>query len=190
MNENNALSSTRKIAFCGVMAALIYAATLLRIPFLGSKVHFANAFCLLAGLLLGPVSGGIAAGMGSAIYDLFAGYDFVGILITFVSKFAMALVCGLIFHGRRKAEPSGKMAPLRTILACIAGALTYVLLYMLKTYIYQRFVYGVPMDAITPVMWSKFVPSIINALFAIIAAPLLFYALKPGLKVLGLTKSH
>ena len=40
------------LALVGVMAALVYVVTMFRFPLLGSKVHFANAMCLLAGLLL------------------------------------------------------------------------------------------------------------------------------------------
>ena len=61
------------LALVGVMAALVYVVTMFRFPLLGSKVHFANAMCLLAGLLLGGGYGGAAAGLGSALYDLLAG---------------------------------------------------------------------------------------------------------------------
>ena len=71
-----------RIVFVGVLAAMVYVVTLFRFPLLGSKVHFANAVCLLAGMLLGPVFGGVAAGLGSAIYDAFAGYDVLNVLIT------------------------------------------------------------------------------------------------------------
>lgn len=37
------------LAFTGVMAAIVYVVTLFRFPLLGSKVHFANAMCLLSG---------------------------------------------------------------------------------------------------------------------------------------------
>ena len=84
------------VIFVGVLAAMVYVVTLFRFQLLGSKVHFANAVCLLGGMLLGPVLGGCAAGLGSALYDMFAGYDFINVLITFVSKFAMAWVCGKI----------------------------------------------------------------------------------------------
>ena len=57
------------LALVGVMAALVYVVTMFRFPLLGSKVHFANAMCLLAGLLLGGGYGGAAAGLGSALYD-------------------------------------------------------------------------------------------------------------------------
>ena len=40
------------LTFVGVMAAMVYVVTLFRFPLLGSKVHFANAVCLLAGMLI------------------------------------------------------------------------------------------------------------------------------------------
>lgn len=96
MANTNRYSTTR-IAFIGVMAAIIVVVTFFRFPLLGSKVHFANAMCLLAGLLLGPVGGGLAAGIGSFLYDiLFGGYDVVQGCITFVSKFSMAWICAML----------------------------------------------------------------------------------------------
>ena len=50
-----------KIVFIGMLAAVVCVVTLYRFPLLGSKVHFANAICLLSGLLMGPVAGGLAA---------------------------------------------------------------------------------------------------------------------------------
>ena len=45
-----------QIVYIGVMAALVCAVTFFRFPLLGSKVHFANAMCLLSGLLMGGVA--------------------------------------------------------------------------------------------------------------------------------------
>lgn len=171
------------ITFMAMMAAMVYVVTLFRFPLLGSKVHFANAVCLLSGILLGPLQGGLAAGIGSALYDAVAGYDLVNVLITLVSKFAMAWVCGLVLHGGRKPHRLE-----RTALACVLGALTYVLLYMLKTFIYQRFVYGFPMDAVWATVVSKLIPSLINAAVAVIAAPLFYHAVLPALRSSGLLK--
>jgi len=85
--------TTHKIVFIALMAALVYVLTLFRFPLLNSKVHFANAMCLLSGLLLGPVGGGLAAGIGSGLYDLVGGYGLDGVIITVVSKFLMAFIC-------------------------------------------------------------------------------------------------
>ena len=167
------------IVFVGVLAAMVYVVTLFRFPLLGSKVHFANAVCLLGGMLLGPVQGGLAAGLGSALYDAFNGYDLLNVLITFASKFAMAFVCGVIMDkdGARKNKLD------RTVIAAAAGALTYVALYMLKTGIY---------GAIAGNIWapivSKFPASIINAGVAIVAAPIFYRAVLPALKAGGILR--
>ena len=170
------------ITFIAMMAAMVYVVTLFRFPLLGSKVHFANAVCLLSGILLGPLQGGLAAGIGSALYDSVAGYDLVNVLITFVSKFAMAWVCGQML----KADDGRQHRIDRTALACVCGALTYVALYMLKTFVFQKFVYGFPMDAVWATMVSKLIPSLINAAAAIVAAPLFFHAVLPALRASGL----
>ena len=171
--------SIQKIIYIGVMAAIVCVITFFRFPLLGSKVHFANAMCLLSGLLLGGVPGGIAAGLGSFLYDaLFGGYDLIQCLITFVSKFAMAYVCAKIANV--KIDRAAKHA--RIVVASVIGALSYVALYMLKTFIYQKFVYGFPMDAVGATMLSKLPASLINAVVAMIAAPIFYGAVRPALK--------
>ena len=170
--------STYQIVFVAVMAAIVCVVTFFRFPFLGSKVHFANAMCLLSGMLFGPVLGGLAAGFGSMLYDaLFGGYDLINCLITFVSKFLMAAICAWIAFGG-KEDGKGKHA--RLVVGSVIGALSYVALYMLKTYIFQRFVNGYPLDAVVVTMGSKLPASLINAVFAMIVAPILYAAIAPA----------
>ena len=170
-----------RLTVMAVLAAMVYVLTLFRFPLGGSKVHFANAMCLLSGLLLGPVGGGVAAGLGSALYDALAGgYDLVNVLITFVSKFAMGWICGLIVLRRETRERF-----LRCVLACLAGALTYVFLYLLKTWVFQRLVYGYPPEATWATVLSKAPASLINAAVAVVAAPLFHRAVLPALKSSG-----
>lgn len=183
MEKKNGVS-TYKIVFTAVMAAIVCVITLFRFPLLGSKVHFANAMCLLSGLLFGPLFGGLAAGLGSALYDgLLGGYDIVNCLITFVSKFLMAFICAEIARGGKKAAPSGKT---RTVVGCVVGALSYVALYMLKTFIFQKFVHGNPMDGVLLAMAGKLPASMINAVVAMIVAPILYAALYKALNRGGL----
>ena len=63
--------STKQIALIGVLSALVFAATYLHIDIptaLGkTMIHFGNVVCLLGGLLFGPVTGGLSAGIGSAL---------------------------------------------------------------------------------------------------------------------------
>ena len=77
---------------------------------------------------------------------------------------------------------------LQTVLACLGGALTYVALYMAKTFIERKFVYGLALDAVFVVMGSKLPASLINACFATIAAPVLHAAVAPVLKKAGFIK--
>ena len=183
MQDKNSSNTLTRVVFSAVMAAIICVVTIFRIPLGQSKVHFANAMCLLSGLLLGPVWGGAAAGLGSALYDvMLGGYDFINALITFVSKFAMAWVCGMIAN----ADAQHRDRVDRTALASVCGALTYVALYMLKTFIYQKFVYAYPMDAVWATMVSKLIPSLINAGVAVVAAPLFYHAVLPALRSTGI----
>lgn len=174
--------NTYTLAFMGVMIAIIYVVTMFRFPFLGSQVHFANSMCLLSGLLFGPYYGALAAGLGSAIYDVFNGYGFIEAIITFINKGAMACVCALIaWHGMCRGENFA-----RNCIGGIVGALTYVCLYMFKTFIFQAFVYAFPMDAVWATMLSKLIPSLINAVFAMAVTPVLMRAIHPVLKASGM----
>ena len=177
--------SITKVVFIAMLAAVVCVVTLYRFPLLGSKVHFANAICLLSGLLMGPFAGGLAAGLGFAMYDaLLGGYGAVECLVTFVSKFAMAWVCAKIaFSGKREAKSHGW-----NIAACVIGALTYVALYMLKTFVFQKFVYGYPAETVWATMLSKLPGSLINAVVAMIAAPVIYAAVSRALDHAGLLK--
>ena len=179
-----------RIVFTGVMAAIICVITTFRIPLGQSKVHFANSLCLLAGLLLGPVWGGTAVGLGSAIYDvLLGGYTYEAV-ITFISKFAMAWVTGILYQKwvLSKGEKSWKENLLPLIVSCVLGALTYVALYMLKTWLFKMYVEPVPVDTIPGIMVAKLIPSLINAAFAVVTAPIFYHAVKPALKSGGILK--
>ena len=167
-----------RIVFGAVLAAMVFVVTMFRFPLLGSKVHFANAVCLLSGLLLGPVWGGFAAGMGSMLYDLFLYNEgIINLLITFVSKFAMAWVAAMLF----RAFGEKRRRPVNLVIVCAAGALTYVALYMVKSAIYGA-IAGNAWAAVA----SKFPASIINAAVATIAAPIFYGAVLPALKSAGI----
>ena len=175
MQKKKAGNSRKQIyllTLMAAMAAIIYVVTLFRFPLLGSKVHFAGAMCLVSGMLLGPVPGGLAAGLGSALYDALAGgYDLINTLITFVSKFTMGWVCGWLFRSVHKEDQRLGEHTAWAFACAAAGALTYVALYMLKTWVFQRYVYAYPLDTAWATLLSKLPASLINALTGTIAAP-------------------
>ena len=177
--------TTLRTCFLGLMAAMIFVLNYLRIPFMGTQLHMTNALCVLSGLLFGPGAGFLAAGLGSGLYDIVAGWG-AECVITFINKGAIALVAGLIAH-RAAHKPSltrGDRA--RVIAASVLGALTYVALYMLKTFVFGLTVNGMTMDGVTASMLSKLPGSLINAVFSFIVAPVLLGALRPALHSAGL----
>lgn len=182
--KTSAKTNTYKIVFLGLMAAIVFVITELRFPLGESQVHFANGMCLLSGMMFGGVPGGIAAGFGSALYDALSGrYDILDIIVTFVSKFLMAYAAGAIYFLKRP-----KVSMTRSIIASVAGALLYVALYMLKTLVFGLTIDGLQFDAVTVKMLAKLPASLINAIAAMISAPILNEALQPSLRKLGILK--
>ena len=92
----------------------------------------------------------------------------------------MAWVCAKV-AGREKGH--GSLG--RDYLASLLGALTYIALYMLKTFIYKSYVTPVPADTLGAVMVSKLVPSLINGGVAVLVTPLLMQAMLPALRRAG-----
>ena len=183
-SRTRGMNQTYLLTCYGLMTALAFVANYIRFPFLGSQITISNSICVLCGMILGPWAGFVTAGIGNFLYDLIAGYGIEG-LITLVSKGAIALVAGLICHRILvKRELNAKE---RAILffGSAAAALTYVVLYMLKTFIMGLTVKGLSMDATIVSMGSKLPASLINAVFATIAAPLLMNALHIPLHKLG-----
>ncbi len=84
---------TRRIVFAAMFAALVCVATMIiKIPSpLKGYINLGDCMVLAAGFLLPPVYGFAAAGLGSALADLFAGYATYAVA-TFIIKGLMALV--------------------------------------------------------------------------------------------------
>ena len=175
--------------YTALMAAVCFVLTLIYVPLGESRVHFGNAGSLLSGLILGPWLGGLASGIGAFLFDLTHGYGIVEALITFASKFLMAMAAGLVAGSyRREGNLLDKSGNLRMVLGCVVGGLTYICLYMLKTYIKQRFVAGVPLDGTWAVMLAKLPATAINNGFAAVVSPILYTALRPALNAIGVLK--
>ena len=82
-----------------LFAALACVATMsIRIPTPGTSgyIHPGDAIVILAGIILGPAYGFLAAGIGSCLADLLGGY-FVYVPITFAIKGLVALFAALAY---------------------------------------------------------------------------------------------
>ena len=181
----NDRNKTFRICFIGLMAAIVFVVNYLRIPFMGTQLHMTNALCVLCGLLFGPGAGFLAAGLGSGLYDIVAGWG-AECIITFINKGVIALVAGLIAYKATRKGVTTSADHVRIIVGSVLGALAYVALYMLKTFIFGQLVDGLTFDAVIAKMLTKLPGSLMNAVFAFIVAPILLGALKPALKKAGL----
>lgn len=175
-----------RIVIIGLMAAMVFVCTMflgIRIPTPTgtTQLKTANAICLLTGLLFGGWTGGLAAGIGSALFDLTYPEWAAGAWLTFIFFFAMGAICGGIAHaggvaGKNKA---------RNWVAAICGAVGYWLLYIGKSIVVLCLggsVFSAAFIATVP----KMLTGGINAVFAIVVSNLLAALLRPKLESAGI----
>lgn len=180
--------TAKRMALIGVLSALVFAATYIRIDIptaLGkTMIHLGNVVCLLGGLLFGPLTGGLSAGIGSALFDLFDPAYAPEAWITFINKFAMGFVAGLVYKALSKN--GGARDKINTIIGGVSGAVTYVALYVAKTIIMQYFVYKGVWETVVMVAIQKGTVSLVNALIAVSVSAILAMSLRPTLRRAGL----
>ena len=130
--ENN---KTKKIVIASLLAALCCVATMIiKIPSpLKGYLNLGDCIVLLSGFMLSSVYGFLAAGLGSALADIFSGYV-VYAPATFIIKGIMALIafCGFkLLHKKVGATPS-------RIISGIVAELVMVMGY----FVFEGFMYG------------------------------------------------
>ena len=174
--------TTKKIVITALLAALTVAGSAIRVTLPLSiagttAFHLGNIMCVLSGLMLGPWFGGFASGLGSAIYDMMNPAYIEECWITFLTKGALALVAGLIAWSGKNKWGYGK-----AILAAACGAVTYAVLYLVKSYFYNGlFIRGLTAEAAMVTVIGKIPATIFNAAVAIIFAPILGIAIRTAL---------
>ena len=181
--------TTKKIVLTALLAALTvagsYARITLPLDIAGTtSFHLGNILCALSGILLGPFYGGLAAGLGSAIYDMLNPLYISECWITFITKGAYGLVAGLIAWRVKKGwTASIRFSYLWALLATVGGALTYAALYLAKSYFYSGLlIHGLTPDAALLTVIGKLPATTFNAAVAIIGAPLLAMAVEKALE--------
>lgn len=181
--QKKTLFTTKKVVLTALMAALTVAGSYFRIvlpiDIAGTTAfHLGNIMCALSGILLGPWLGGLAAGLGSAIFDMLNPLYISEAWITFLFKGAYGLVAGLVICCGKKQWGYG-----RAILSACAGAVVYAALYLLKSYFYNGLLlHGLTPDAAWLTIMSKLPATTFNAAVAIIFAPVLAVAIRTALK--------
>lgn len=128
-------TKTKKIAMAALIAALACIATMLiKIPSpLKGYINLGDGVVLLAGWILSPIYGFLAAGLGTALADVFSGYAIYA-PATFIIKGLMALIA---FYGFKFLNNKLGELPSRIISGIVAE-----ILMILGYYIFEGFLYG------------------------------------------------
>ena len=186
--EKKQTISTKRTVVAALMAALTVAGSAMRITLPldiagTTSFHLGNIMCALSGILLGPGLGALAAGMGSAIYDMMNPLYISEAWITFLTKAAYGLAAGAVAWQGKKHWGYG-----RAVFASFTGALTYGALYLAKSYYYSGILLkGLTHEAAMLSVIGKLPATIFNAAVAVIFAPILAMAIKKALEQNHLT---
>ena len=174
-------STVVNLALTGLMGALVYVATMffkVEIPVGTDRtmIGFANVFCVLSGLILGPVYGGLAAGVGSFLFDLTGGW-FSSAGVTLITKGLMAVICGLIAWSGKQEKASIS----RLIVAAVSGSLGYCVMYLGYSF-FKLMVAGSAPEAAAIAMMTKAGATLVNAVVADVIAIPLFLTIRTALQ--------
>ncbi len=201
-NSNQSVSSNaasgssdlavRKLVFAGVFAALTYIVFTflsIRIPTPGGgqvSVHLGNAFVVLGALLLGSLYGGIGGAIGLTAADLFDPVYIVEAPITFVIKFLIGLIVGIIAHKVwhvTEQQDTGKV--LRGVItATVAGLAFNAVFDPLLRYFYKILILGKPAAEVSFAI--NLAVTLVNSVVSAVIVVILYMALREPLKRAGL----
>ncbi|MBM6969138.1 ECF transporter S component [Pseudoramibacter alactolyticus] len=190
MNEHH--QQLLKITFTGLTAALAYVAfTFLQIKIpVGAgdqtSIHLGNAVVVLAAQLIGGVWGGLGGAVGMTVGDLFDPIYILSAPITFILKFLLGLITGLVAHkiGRINTIREPKRYFKWALFSAIAGLLFNVIVDPLLRYYYKILILGKPAAALS--LSLNLFSAAVNAIVSVVTATALYMALRPALARAGL----
>lgn len=179
----------RVLAMAALFAALCYIGfSYLRIDIpVGTEktaFHMGNVFCVLAALLIGGFWGGMAGAFGMTFADLTSAYV-TSAPKTFLLKLGIGLITGLVahtvFHLSQERERKVPLS-VAAVLSCTAGMGFNMIFDPVVGYFYKTYVLGVPQEAAAIWISMSAVTTAVNAVVAVIAASVLYLALRPALR--------
>ncbi len=129
----------KKLAFASVFSALCFVATMLVvIPLPNGYFNAGDVFVLLAGWCLGPLYGGIAAAVGSALADICSGFALYA-PATFLIKGGVAIIAYYAWSLCKKLVKSERLDGICRLFALVLAESVMVFGYFL----FESVLYGV-----------------------------------------------
>ena len=150
---------TRSIAAMAIMSALTTVVTMFALPFAptGGFFNLGDAIVMTTALIFGPIIGGVAGGLGSALADLLLGYSAFA-PFTLIIKGLEGFIIGTIAGG------PGKASWVKLAIAWIVGGVIIVGGY----WVAEAFIMGLGVTAAN----SEIIINIPQAIGSIIGIPI------------------
>lgn len=181
-----------KIALTGLMAALSYVAFTflqIKVPLPGgdaTSFHLGNTICVLGALLAGSFYGGMGGAIGMTIGDLLDPVYITSAPKTFILKFAIGAIAGVVAHriGKINRQTDPKKIFQWTVLSAVCGLGFNVIFDPIFGYYYKLYIIGKP--AAELVLKWNFITTGTNAVLSVIAVTVIYMAVRPVLKKSGM----
>ena len=162
-------SKIRKLVLAALMAALCTIMTMvIQVPSpMQGYVNLGDCAVLMSAWVLGPLYGGAAAGIGSALADLLSGYAHY-VPGTFAIKLVMAVAAALIFRAATKKGLSASSV----LLGQIAGGVVAEVIMVLGYFAYASLWLGKRLAAAASIPGN-----IVQGVFGLVAATVVYTVL-------------
>lgn len=156
MKTNNNLIKLVTAALMAAMTCVVTMMLPIKIPY--GYIHPGDGFVLLSGIVLGPIYGGLAAGVGSMMADLLGGFPQYAIA-TFIIKLLAAMVGAYSYRHIRKRS---------VVVAGLLGGIAVTAGY----FIFESFLYKSIEAALVPIPFNL-IQNLMGILISSILLPLL-----------------
>ncbi|SEI99492.1 Uncharacterized membrane protein [Lachnospiraceae bacterium A10] len=182
----------KKLVFTGLFTAMVFISTYaikIQTPTMG-YIHPGDGMVLLAGVLLGPLYGGFAAGFGSMLSDLIGGYMFY-VPATFLIKAFTAIIAYAVFHQAQKQLK--KIAKIQDYIGVVFAGVIAELFMVIGYFVFEIFLLafttGTGLDtaslaAGTAASLAGVPFNLVQGLFGVLVSSALFPIIQPAYRKL------
>ena len=153
-----------------------------------TSLHLGNLVPVLGALLFGGVYGGLGGAIGMGIGDLFYPQYVIYVPRTVILKFCIGVITGLVAHKvfKIKTIPAGKKRTVATVVSSLCGLAFNAIVEPIIKYFYSIVILGQAAAEVT-ISWN-IAACVINGIVSLIAATILYLALRPKMEKAKLLK--
>lgn len=187
MKKDNQVAKICATALLGALCYVGFMFLKINIPTPGgtTAIHFGNAFCVLAALLIGGLPGGLAGAIGMGLADVMDPIYIQSAPKTIILKLCIGLIVGLVAHryAHIKDHTEDRRYTIKwALIASICGMLFNVITDPVVGFFYKNYILNIPYEAAKIFAAWASISTLINAITSIIIATSLYTALSKHVK--------